>query len=271
MKLKRKFVAKPWGQDQLPQPFAGDRSSRIGEIWFEPPTGITPELMVKYLFTSDKLSIQVHPNDRQARKQGFPRGKEECWYILDAEPEARLGIGLTKSVSTTKLHAAVACGQMENLIDWRPVQTGDVFYVPAGTIHAIGPGITLVEIQQNVDVTYRLYDYGRPRELHLEEAIEVATPAPYDLKHQSRAEPDQSAKLVDGPQFRLFQVIGDDPDIFLQVQASEWHVVPLEGKVTVRGKLVAAGECGLCTRSSEIDLKKNVKSLITCTMKPGGK
>lgn len=267
MKLKQKKIPKPWGQLTLPKIFGGKQKEKIGEIWFAAPKGITPKLLVKYLFTTEKLSIQVHPNDRQARRAGHPNGKEECWYIMDAEPGAVLGIGLTKDVSATKLHAAVACDQIEQLIDWKPVKTGDLFYIPAGTIHAIGPGIRLVEVQQNADITYRLYDYGRPRELHLDEAISVATPAPYDMTNYLGTMADQSAKLIDGPHFRLFQIIGDDHDLLRAAVAEEWQVIPLEGQITARGKIIAAGECGLCTKASEIDLSENVRSLIACTMK----
>ena len=267
MKLRQKTVSKPWGQLTLPKVFGGKKREKIGEIWFAPPKGITPTLLVKYLFTSEKLSVQVHPNDRQARRQGLPNGKEECWYILDAEPDAVLGIGLTKEVSRAKLHAAVVCGEIEQLIDWKPVKPGDLFYVPAGTIHAIGAGIRLIEVQNNADVTYRLYDYGRPRELHLEEALAVATSGAYDMKNYLATVPDQSAKLIDGPHFRLFQIIGDDHDILRNTVAGEWQVIPLEGQITSRGKAIGPGECGLCTKVSEIDLSKNVKSLIVCSMK----
>ncbi len=267
MKLKKKSVPKPWGQATLPKIFGGRQKEKVGEIWFQPPKGITPALLTKYLFTSEKLSIQVHPNDRQARRLGMPSGKEECWFILDAEPDAVLGIGLKKEVSATKLHAAVACGQIEQLVDWKPVKAGDIFYIPAGTIHAIGSGISLVEVQQNADITYRLYDYGRPRELHLKEAISVATPAPYDMKYFSEIPLDQSAKLVDGPHFRLFQILGNDESYLTGVVAGEWQIIPLEGQVTARDKTIGAGECGLCTKASEIDLSKNRKSLIACSMK----
>lgn len=267
MKLKQKKIPKPWGQLTLPKIFGGKQKEKIGEIWFTAPKGITPALLIKYLFTSEKLSIQVHPNDRQARRQGLPNGKEECWYILDAEPDAVLGIGLTKEVSATKLHAAVVCGQIEQLIDWKPAEKGDLFYIPAGTIHAIGPGIRLIEVQQNADVTYRLYDYGRPRDLHLKDAISVAVSAPYDMKNYLRTAPDQSAKLIDGPHFRLFQVIGNDHDILTGTVAGEWQIIPLEGEIIARDKTIGAGECGLCTKISEIDLSKNVKSLIACSMK----
>lgn len=267
MKLKQKKVPKPWGQLTLPEIFGGKQREKIGEIWFTPAKGITPALLVKYLFTSEKLSIQVHPNDRQARRQGFAHGKEECWYILDAQPGALLGIGLTKEVSATKLHAAVACDQIEQLVDWKPVKPGDLFYIPAGTIHAIGPGIQIIEVQQNADITYRLYDYGRPRELHLDEALTVATPAPYNMGNHLEVIPDQSAKLVDGPHFRLFQVMADDYDILRGTAAGEWHVMPLEGQITVRGKIIGTGECGLCAKVSEIDLSANGKALIACSMK----
>ncbi|MEP3226014.1 MAG: class I mannose-6-phosphate isomerase [Parasphingorhabdus sp.] len=267
MKLRQKKVPKPWGQLNLPPIFGGNQKEKIGEIWFAPPKTIVPALLTKYLFTSEKLSIQVHPNDRQARRNGMPNGKEECWYILDADPDAVLGLGLTKEVSATKLHAAIVCGQIEQLMDWKPVKSGDLFYVPAGTIHAIGPGIKLIEVQQNADITYRLYDYGRPRELHLDDAISVATLKPYDLKHYSQAPKNESALLVDGPHFKLFQIFGDDHNLLRGTIAGEWQIIPLEGTVTARDKVIKAGECGLCTKSSEIDLSKNRKTLIACTMK----
>lgn len=267
MKLKRKFVKKPWGRSDLPAIFGRKRKYKIGEVWFEPPQGIYPALMIKYLFTSEKLSIQVHPNDRQARRRDLPHGKEECWYILSAEPDAKLGIGLTKSVSATKLRAAVACDQLEKLVDWKPVKAGDLFYIPAGTIHAIGPGISLVEVQQNIDITYRLYDYGRSRELHLDDAISAARPEPYDLKKHQHIEPDLSQMLIDGPHFRLYQIVGDDPEMLSSQKASEWQIIPLEGSATVRDKSISAGECGLCANISDVDLSKNDRALVACTMK----
>ena len=144
MKLKKKSVVKPWGQFLLPEPFGGQQHQKIGEIWFEPPAEITPSLMVKYLFTSEKLSIQVHPNDSQARRTGLPHGKEECLLILHAEPDSTLGIGLNRKVNPAQLKTAICSGQMENLLDWKSVKTGDFFFIPAGTIHAIGPGIVLL-------------------------------------------------------------------------------------------------------------------------------
>jgi len=266
MKLKRKLVEKPWGQEGLPDIFNVESKKKIGEIWFEAPKGVTPQLMTKYLFTTEKLSIQVHPNDRQARRIGFPHGKEECWFILDAEPDAVLGLGLKKAVSTTKLKTAAILGEIEQLIDWKPVKKGEFYYVPAGTIHAIGAGISVVEVQQNVDITYRIYDYGRPRELHLDEAMAVAKLAPYDMKYSQEIPVDQSVCLTSGSPFALYQIIGTDDEIISKTASKEWQVIPLAGSVTVRGKLIKVGECGICPRFSDIDFTSNERSLIACTM-----
>jgi mannose-6-phosphate isomerase len=96
------------------------------------------------------------------------RGKEECWLVIDAEPGATLGVGFHEPVSHEVLRAAALDGSIEDMLVWHPVKAGDFFYIPANTVHAIGAGVSLIEIQQNSDITYRLYDYGRPRELHLD-------------------------------------------------------------------------------------------------------
>src|SRR3546814_17216030 len=111
-------------------------------------------------WSSDVCSSDlVHPNDAQARERGLPGGKEECWYILDAEPDAKLGIGLTRRLSGEELRAAALDGSIEQLMDWKAVNAGDFFFIPAGTVTDIGAGLKLVEVQQNFDVTSRLYDY----------------------------------------------------------------------------------------------------------------
>jgi mannose-6-phosphate isomerase len=179
--LPSRPVERPWGRDRLPPPFnalAGD-GRRIGEIWFEDDATPPPALLIKYLFTSERLSIQVHPDDAAARASGLRSGKDEAWLVIDADPGAVIGLGLNKTIESDQLRAAALDGSIEQLIDWRPVKAGDFFYSPAGTIHAIGAGVSLVEIQQNADVTYRLYDYGRPRDLHLDQAIAVADPGPF--------------------------------------------------------------------------------------------
>lgn len=184
--LGRKIVHKPWGRTDVAishsesdsaDPGAG---SLVGEIWFDDPADLDPELLIKFLFTSERLSIQVHPDDQDARESGYRRGKDEAWFILSAEPGASIALGPKRAVSADELRAAALNGGIESLMDWRPVQAGDFIYSPAGTIHAIGPGLSLVEVQQNLDLTYRLYDYGRPRDLHLDDGIRVAQLEPFE-------------------------------------------------------------------------------------------
>jgi len=117
--------------------------------------------------------VQVHPNDEEAQKIGLPRGKTECWYVLEAEPNATVACGLKSGVTLEDVRAAIIDGTLEDKLEMVPVAVGDMVFVDAGTVHAIGPGVTLLEVQQTCDVTYRLFDYGRPRELHLDEGLAV--------------------------------------------------------------------------------------------------
>ena len=128
-------------------------------------------LLVKLLFPNEKLSVQVHPDDAYAQKIGQPRGKTECWYVLEAELGASIALGLKAGVTAEQAKAGVADGSMESLLEWVPVAEGEMIFVDAGTVHAIGPGVVLLETQQTSDTTFRLYDYGRPRELHLEQGL----------------------------------------------------------------------------------------------------
>ena len=149
-RLPTRLVEKVWGRDTLPAPFAAPEGQRIGEIWFEPPPEV-PQVLVKYLFTSEKLSVQVHPSDDTALSG--EAGKEECWLVLDAEPDARLAIGFTRAVTPEEIAAAAQDGSIEALLEWHPARPGDLFYLPAGTVHAIGPGLALVEVQQTSETT----------------------------------------------------------------------------------------------------------------------
>jgi mannose-6-phosphate isomerase len=188
-KLVTRRIAKPWGRCRLAPWFAdtAEGADQVGEIWFEDPRGGDPDLLIKYLFTSERLSVQVHPDDAAARAAGYPRGKEEAWLVLGVEPPGEVGLGTTRPLSAEELRAAALDGSIETLMDWKQVKAGDFIYSPAGTVHAIGAGVTLIEVQQNVDVTYRLYDYGRPRELHLDAGIAVADARPFAIIDRSRA------------------------------------------------------------------------------------
>jgi mannose-6-phosphate isomerase len=238
MMLSKHIVEKPWGRTDIPAAFGDFAGRQVGEIWYETPDGAPLPLLVKWLFTSEKLSIQVHPNDMQAQERGMPSGKEECWYIIDAEPGAVLGMGTIRPLSPDELRATSLSGEIEALMDWKPVKAGDYFYIPAGTVHAIGAGITLVEVQQYADITYRLYDYGRPRELHLDDGVAVSKPVPYSDPRSGHAE--QSQQLVDGPYFRLWLITDEAAFAALPMDTHRW-VVPLSGNAIGQCHLLEAG------------------------------
>jgi len=157
-------------------------------------------LLIKFLFPREKLSVQVHPDDEGARRIGQANGKTECWYVLAAEPGAQVGLGLKPGVTKDDLRRAIAEKRAEALLNWLDVHAGDMIYVDAGTVHAIGPGSILVETQQNSDTTYRLYDYGRPRELHVEEGLAATKETTHAGKVRHEAD---STLLVSSPCFRV--------------------------------------------------------------------
>jgi mannose-6-phosphate isomerase len=263
-RLTTRVIEKPWGVDALPAPFAAEPGQRIGEIWFEDEPGSTPPLLVKYIFTSERLSIQVHPDDHQGRARGLSGGKEECWLILDAHGDARLGIGTTEPLSPDQLRKAALDGSIEQLMDWKTVRKGDFFFVPAGTVHAIGAGLALVEVQQNVDVTYRLYDYGRPRELHLDDGVAVSRAQPYDRPARNLA-PMTEAHLLDRREapFAL-DLETFDPDTVAEIGSAAhplWFI-PLEGTGTLDGAPWQAGQCWMIEGGAELICTEPANALI---------
>lgn len=130
-------------------------------------------LLIKLLFPKEKLSVQVHPDDAMAQKYGEPRGKTECWYALSAEPGAHVALGIKPGVTPEKIRAGIDGATLEDLLEMVPVAKNDMLFVDAGTVHAMGPGVVILETQQTSDLTYRMYDYGRPRELHLDKSFEA--------------------------------------------------------------------------------------------------
>ena len=249
------MVEKVWGCTVLPSPFSAPPGKRIGEIWFEPPAAL-PQLLVKYIFAAEKLSVQVHPSDAQTLAAGLGKqGKEECWLVIAAEPGAKLGIGFDKPLSGEAMRSAALDGSIEGLLTWHDVVPGDFFYIPANTVHAIGAGVSVIEIQQNSDITYRLFDYGRlengkPRALHLEESIKVARGEVYDLARWHRKlDAGSSVQLVEGPLFRLDRVAGVVSDeVAKRYAGGALLVVPLRGDVRVGGEVVVPGGCALAER-----------------------
>lgn len=264
-RLLAHMVEKPWGRADIPFIAPGD-GRRVGEVRFSLPKAAGPDrplpLLVKYIFTSEKLSVQVHPNDAQVRAQGLAGGKSECWYIIDAEPDARLGIGLTRNLTAEELRAAALDGSIETLMDWKPVSAGSFYYIPAGTVHAIGGGVTLVEVQQNNDVTYRLYDYGRPRELHLEEAVAVSVAATYAMP--DRIVPGTAEeRLVTGPDTPfILDMVQGKAGSSQRIEGEMLWFVPLAGSGTIDGEPWRQGECWLIEGTAALAIETGMSALL---------
>lgn len=261
MKMETRLLEKPWGQLRVPHLGEAASGTRIGEVCFESPTTERLPLLVKFLYTSEPLSIQVHPNDRQARALGHPHGKDEMWIVLEAQPDSTIGLGLKHEVSDQELRWAVRDGTIADLVDWRPVKRGDVIYNPAGTVHAAGRGLVLLEVQQAVDLTYRLYDYGRSRELHLEEGLAVAKGMPHADTRDGRLPEHGSAILVDGPHFGVAWCRGGLPNR-VPAATGSYQLVVLEGSARVNGTFLAGGESGLARSLDDMEFDPDTVAVV---------
>jgi len=199
-------------------------------------------LLLKFLFPHEKLSVQVHPDDQQARHVGQLWGKTECWYVAHAKPGAQIALGLKPGVTIAQLEQAIHEKSAEDLLNWLNVYTGDMIYVAGGTVHTLGPGSVIVETQQQSDTTYRLYDYGRPRELHLRDGMaavkmkvasgKVVRPAPAQIPGSN----NRRAPLIAAPYFVV--------DMFEMKDTQELNTLDDSGKSSAQ-ILVAVEGCGV--------------------------
>lgn len=178
-------------------PFAGKTLAQLSEQFERELVGASARdskrfpLLLKFLFPHEKLSVQVHPDDEQAARVGQPWGKTECWYVAHAKPRSQIALGLKTGITARQFEQSIHDNRAEELLNWIDVYAGDMIYVAGGTVHTLGPGSVIVETQQQSDTTYRLYDYGRPRELHLKDGLaavkekvhsgKVVRPAPAQL------------------------------------------------------------------------------------------
>lgn len=259
--LEGHAVEKVWGRRDLPAMYgeAGTRTQPVGEIWFADDAA--PDLLVKYLFTSEKLSIQVHPDDAQAQASGHRCGKEEAWYVLSAEPGAVIGAGFAQDVAPEEIRAAALDGRIEALMTWHPVNSGDFFHVPAGTVHAIGAGLSLVEIQQNVDLTYRLYDYGRPRELHLDEGIAAAVAAPF-ARAAFRSSGPARELLAVSDKFEIERLTGGmDHHVASSAERPAW-IMPIAGDCLAGNAVLSPGTVWLADAPAQLTLVPGATVLV---------
>jgi mannose-6-phosphate isomerase len=237
----RRIIPQPkdtvWGSTVTAPWFPNPAGERIGEIWFP-----SDRLLLKFLFTQQKLSVQVHPGDAYAAKHhdGSP-GKTEMWHILRAEPDARIAVGLNRVVSKDELESAARDGSIEDMLQWVPVRPGENYFIPAGTIHAIGEGIALFEIQQKSEITYRLYDWGRGRELHLQHALEVAALTPFDGRRELPVQCEffrtqRGESIIEGP---ALLAVTDGSAIAEGLPLKTGDVVEIDGRVALDGNLTA--------------------------------
>jgi len=258
--LTTKRVEKPWGRRDLWPAFESvpEGGNPVGEIWFEVPgekdgSAEGPPLLIKYLFTSDRLSVQVHPDDAAAQARGYPRGKDEAWVVLAADPHASIGLGMLSAMTREELRASAENGTIDKLMDWKAVKKDDSYYTPAGTVHAIGPGLTVVEVQQNVDLTYRLYDYGSDRELHLDDGIAVSNPVPYVAPYQAHEVSPGRHILADGPAFVLERWQGAAKTGLAGDGRPLW-LIPLSGGGTIDSDRFASGTAWLVDGGADLAL-----------------
>jgi len=227
--LPSRFLHKIWGS----------------EVWFEGCAA--PPILVKFISTFDRLSVQVHPGDDYARLHHNCRGKTEMWHILSAKPGAQIAAGFRQPLSKDRLREAALSGEIVNLLEWHNAAPGDTFFIPAGTVHAIGEGVSLCEVQQLSDVTYRLYDWNRRPPLHFEHALEVSLREPHaarrdfiacdyfttrrrSVKDSAHLEPLQLAVILEGEGTLAGQ----------QIRAGEvWHAGPRAIPVDGTGNFAA--------------------------------
>ena len=240
-----RVVHKPWGVSDL-QPWSSidGTGDAVGELWFERADkhAPIPALLLKLLFTSEPLSIQVHPDDTFARAMGMPNGKSEAWYIISAKPGAQIGAGLKHRVTPQELRASIRDGSIVELVQWRPVAKGDVIFIPAGTIHALGAGIVLAEIQQRSDTTFRLFDYGSQRELHEDNGLAVANTWPLRSPHNPRHLTGERRLLVASRYFVLERVeLREGSSWALLAEAETWILV-LDGHAAIGLAAASVGQ-----------------------------
>lgn len=174
-------------------------------------------LLIKIIDAKEKLSVQVHPNDAYAKKNDPKNaGKKEAWIVIQADPNAELVVGFDQNTTKDKYKSLVEKKEAESILKSHPVKKGDAFLLEPGTIHAIGGGILLLEIQQSSDSTYRVYDYGRPRELHLDKALDVLNYKAFKGKEKLTykesffAGAGELCELTENDKFRIYSLVLDD-------------------------------------------------------------
>ncbi len=268
------FDPRPWGALDLSAIYPNHKfNERIGEAWLTGDNSIVANgplakrsladlskefgaalvgtaardpqrfpLLLKFLFPEENLSVQVHPDDATAQRFGEPWGKTECWYVAHAKPGAKIALGLKPGVTVAQFEQSIQGNRAEELLNWVNVYQGEMIYVAGGTVHTLGPGSVIVETQQQSDTTYRLYDYGRPRPLHLERGLasvkdhnasgKVIRPAPTSI----RGGKSRLSSMIAAPYFTVDLLELKEPQNFTTTDESSKTSVQI---------LVAVEGCGV--------------------------
>lgn len=238
-------VTKPWGvKDLRPWSDVGGDGNAIGEILYERTCNgaVGPALLLKLLFTSQPLSIQVHPDDAFAHAMGLANGKTEAWYVLTAAPDAKVALGLSRRLTPQQLREAIDDNSIADLIVWHAVSANDVIFVPSRTIHTIGAGLIIAELQQRSDATFRLFDPGRQRELHIEDGILVADAGPADFEMRPNQLTAERRLLVSSPYFVFERIdLAANSSWCLEAERETWLLV-LSGTAIAGSFQVALGD-----------------------------
>jgi mannose-6-phosphate isomerase len=197
-------------------------------------------LLIKTIFAREKLSVQVHPDDKMAQKYGQPRGKTECWYALAAEPGAEVAVGVKPGTTLEQIEEEIRAGTLEASLNAVPIAAGDLIFVDAGTIHAIWPGSILLETQQNSDTTYRMFDYGRGRELHIQKSLEATKLSTRAGKVAPQRLADRTV-LIDAEYFRVERIPVEGSRTSASLRGSEKPGLAYLFAAAGAGRLTGAG------------------------------
>ncbi|MGZ6338624.1 MAG: type I phosphomannose isomerase catalytic subunit [Bdellovibrionota bacterium] len=249
-KLEPSFRERPWGTENLEPWFLNPAGKRIGEVWFQ---ASEIPLLVKFLFANEDLSVQVHPDDAYAQTHHGSPGKTEMWHVLAAQSGARIAAGFREPVSRDQMRAAALDGTIGDLIEWFEAKAGDTFFIASRTVHAIGAGLTICEIQQPSDITYRIYDYQRGRELHLEHALAVSRLVP----HAARSADKVACEYFSTERFDV------SSKATLPSVPGDTFLIVIEGEGEIGGEKIRAGEVWHASGSEPLRITGSLRLLRT--------
>ena len=254
LKLKPYYSEKIWGYEKWNLSTHKNGSSIIEENNVSLDEYLKNQLpiLIKIIKSNESLSVQVHPDDEFSRKYENDNGKTECWYVLEADKEAQLICGLKKGLNKEGLSKVLEDGKIEDYLDRIDIKAGDMIYIPSGTVHAIGGGIKLVEIQQSSDVTYRLYDWGRDRETHIDKSLEVI-----DYEGKNNAGKIEDFKKLNTPYFNVEKIVVDGE--YCDKVNSDFHSYTV---INGHGSIVSPQKCIEINEEDTVYVEKDTDYVI---------